>query len=200
MKKPIIAVDIDDVLTPHFQDLITWYNNEYDTHLTLINQHRMDPRPWGTESVPTAVKRVHRFFETTEFKNALPFQEAIKVLRRLSSTYDLVAITSRDEIIEKVTREWLDKHFTALFTAAHFTARYNLEGKSRSKIDVCLSIGAEFLIDDAMDVALEAAGKGIKVLLFGDYPWNQSEQLPQNVSRVSGWNEVERLLLPGGSS
>lgn len=188
--KPIIAIDIDEVLTPHFQDLIDWYNRKYKTKLTLKHNHPTDPRPWGTDDINVAIRRVHGYYETPQFLNSQPYEEAIRALRHLSRDYSLVVITARDTIIEKVTRDWLDEHFGELISEAHFTARYSLMGKVRTKVSVCLEIGAEYLIDDGLENVIEASAAGIKVLLYGDYPWNETKELPPNVTRVKDWQEV----------
>ena len=194
MSKPVIAVDIDEVLLPHFQDLITWYNKKHGTRLTLDHNHPTDPRPWGTDSVPEAVRRVQQFFETPIFKNAQPFADAVAVLKHLSQTYTLVVVSSRDVIIEQSTRKWLDTHFAGLFTDAQFTARYSLEGKSRSKVAVSQLLRAKYLIDDELTVASEAAKVGIRVLLFGSYPWNQADTLPGGVRRCVDWLAVQEYF------
>lgn len=188
--KPVIAVDIDEVLTPHFQSLIDWYNKKYKTKLTLAHNHPTDPRPWGTDDIHVAIKRVHGFFDTPDFLNSQPYEEAVEALSKLSQKYNLVVITARDTIIEKVTREWLDEHFTELIDEAHFTARFSLEGKSQTKTSVGLAINAQYLIDDALDHCEDAARTGIAALLFGDYPWNQADELPKGVTRVKNWQEV----------
>lgn len=188
--RPTIAVDIDEVLTPHFQDLISWYNKEYKTELTLAHNHPTDPKPWGTTDIEVAVKRVHQYYETPEFLNSKPYEEAVHALRELSHNYKIIVITARDNIIEKVTREWLADHFIELIAETHFTARYSLEGKSRTKASVCLEVGAKYLIDDGLENAIEASLQGVKVLLFGDYPWNQIHKMPKGVTRVKNWQEV----------
>ncbi|OGL37287.1 hypothetical protein A3B63_01695 [Candidatus Saccharibacteria bacterium RIFCSPLOWO2_01_FULL_49_22] len=188
--KPKIAVDIDEVLVPHFQDLIDWYNRKYGTKLTLTDNHPTDPEGWGTDDISEAIRRVHGFFETPEFLGLKPFKEPFAVLKELSDRYNLVVVTARDTVLEKITRDWLDEHFVDLFKEAHFTARFSLEGKSQTKTSVCLSIGAEYLVDDALDHCIDAAEHGIKALLFGDYPWNQASYLPPDVTRVKNWQEV----------
>lgn len=190
MKREIIAVDIDDVIVPHFQDLIIWYNQKYGTKLRLEHNQKGDPKPWGVETVDEAIKRVQGFFETPEFANPSPFKEAVEALRILSSDFILVAMTARDTLVERITQDWLDRHFSEIFKEAHFTARYNLEGKSRSKADVGLEIGAAYLIDDTPANVLEAARVGIKGLLFGNYPWNETVLLPKNVVRAKDWPAV----------
>jgi len=188
--KLVIAVDIDDVLTPHFQGLIDWYNHKYGTKLTLAHNHPTDPSPWGTDDITTAGKRVHAYLDTQEFLSSQPHEEAIRALRSLSNRYILVTITARDTIIEKVTRDWLNEHFKELIRDAHFTAGYSLEGKLKSKAVIGLAINAQYLIDDSLAHCKEAAKAGIKALLYGDYPWNQAKELPEGVTRVKNWQEV----------
>jgi uncharacterized HAD superfamily protein len=188
--KPVIAVDIDDVLVPHVQDLISWHNREYGTHMDLMHYHSRNPKDWGSDTIEEAIKRVQRFFTHPDFINAKPMGNAAEVLAKLSGSYKLIVITSRDNIIEGVTNEWLDRHFPQIFKEAHFTARFNLEGKSGKKSAVALSAKAEYLIDDTLENALEGAEAGVKILLFGDYPWNQIDKLPNGVTRVNNWQEV----------
>lgn len=192
--KPIIAVDIDDVLLPHFQDLINWYNRTYGTKVTLADNNGTDPRPWGTDTDEEAIRRVHHYFETAEFRDALPFTEAKEVLFRLSGHYRLIVISARDSLIEEMTRDWLKRHFSELVHDAHFTARYSLEGKKREKGDVCREVGAAYLIDDSLDNALSAAAAGVDTLLFGTYPWNEAATLPPKVIRCADWPAVEEYF------
>lgn len=188
--KEVIAVDIDDVLVPHVEDLVSWHNKKYGTHMDLEHYHSRDPKDWGAETIEEAIKRVHRFFTTPEFLDALPIDNAVEALQNLSKRYDLVVITARDGIIEKVTKEWLDNHFPEIFKEAHFTARFNLEGKSAKKSAVALNAKAKYLIDDTLENVIEAAEAGLEVLLFGSYPWNRLLKLPPHVTRVNNWQEV----------
>jgi len=194
MSKPVVAIDLDDVLTPHFEGLIQWYNAKYATNLTLEHNHPTDPTPWGTESVKEAVKRVHGYFDTENFKNEQPFEEVTRVLDQLSKNFDLVVITGRDHMIEDITSKWLKKHFPDIFNDVHFTAQYSLQGKSRSKKDVALSTNASYLIDDNLEAVIDANSVGIKGILFGNYPWNKSNKLPIGVVRCRDWLEVQGYL------
>jgi uncharacterized HAD superfamily protein len=189
-EKPIIAVDIDEVLMPHFQDLINYYNRLYGTRLTLADNHPKDTKGWGTDSREEAIKRVQKFFETDEFKNSQPFEEAMESIKKLAERFTLVIVTSRDGIIEETTRNWLDKHFPQLFHDAHFTGLYSLDGGAKSKAGVAKEIKADYMIDDSFDHISQAAEHGIKGLLFGEYPWNNYQELPNNVVRVKDWHEV----------
>lgn len=190
MSKPTIAVDIDEVLVPHSEHLINWYNQEYGTNLGLEDNHSPDPEVWGVKTKEEAIKRVQRYFSHPRWTEAQPLDESVAALRKLDQKYNLIVVTSRDTILEKVTRNWINQHFKEIFKAAHFVAEYNLEGKSRSKAAVCLSVGADYLIDDRLDIVKEASRVEISCILFGDYPWNQAEKLPSGVVRVKNWQEV----------
>ena len=90
MDKPIIAVDIDEVLIPHFQGLMSWYNNEYGTSLTMAHNHTTDPRPWGTDNDAEAIGRVQRYFETDNFRQEQPFEDSLLSLRTLTLLHNIV--------------------------------------------------------------------------------------------------------------
>jgi len=188
--KPIIAVDIDDVLVPHAANLLDWYNRKYGTNLTLAHNHSKDPGPWGTKTAEEAIKRVHEYIHSDALFTAQPVEESISALKELSEKYELMIITGRDTIIEEKTRRWITNHYPNLFKSIHFTAMYNLEGESRSKSDICQKTGAAYLIDDALDQAFEVPPTGVKVLLFGDYPWNETTKPLPGVIRVKDWQGV----------
>ena len=178
MAKPIIAVDIDEVLMPHFDSLIAWYNEQYDTSLTGYDNHPTDPGNWGTDDVSVAIKRVHKFYETDEYK----------------ASNELIVVTARDTIIEASTELWLEDHFQQIFSEIHFTNHFSLEGKRRDKSQVLKELGAEYFVDDSLENVFGAAELGIESILFGDFAWNQEEVLPSNVTRCKDWEAVRRYF------
>ncbi len=190
MTKPVIAIDVDDVLLPHFEGLVTWYNAEYGTNLTMANNHPVNITPWGADNIEEAVKRVHRYFETDAFKNEKPYEETGPALTELGENYELTIITGRDEAIEDITRDWLETYFPSVFKEVHFTSLYSLVGKSRSKAEVTALLSADYFIDDNLPAVTEVAASGVPSLLFGNYPWNEAENLPENVTRVADWAAV----------
>jgi 5'(3')-deoxyribonucleotidase len=192
--KPIIAVDCDDVLLLHFQNLIDWYNSRYGTKLELADNGNEDLDRWGAKSVDEAIRNVQAFFETDEFKKAEPMRDAKASLSRLKRYYDLIIVTARDTIIEATTRDWVNEHFMELFGDVHFAAKYSLEGKRRSKAKILRSTGAQYLIDDSLDNIEAAISEGLTAILFGNYPWNQVDTLPTGVIRCSDWQAVEEYF------
>ncbi|MFZ1812755.1 MAG: hypothetical protein WAU02_04570 [Candidatus Saccharimonadales bacterium] len=195
MGKPVVALDIDDTLFDHFADIALWYNATFGTKLTLANNHpnkESDLQHWGVSTVEEAVRRVHAFYETPEFIGAQPYQSALRVLPLVSNYYDIVVVTARDiDILEQFTHQWLNEHFAGLYREVHFTGQYNLTGKMRTKQEVLRLIGANYLIDDSLVNCLQAVEMGATGLLFGDYPWNQTERIPDGVIRVQDWDAVE---------
>lgn len=188
--KTVIAVDIDEVLMPHFQDLADWYNENYGTHLTLANNHPKNTEGWGTDSFEEAVRRVQKFLRSETFKNSQPFEEAKAAIRQLAKKYRMVVITSRDDLVRETTHLWLEKHFKDLFAETHFTAMYSLKGKAKHKADIAKEIGVNYLIDDSLEHIEKAVQVGITGLLFGDYPWQKVELIPKEVIRVKNWDAV----------
>lgn len=51
------------------------------------------------------------------------------------------------------------------------------------------------LVEDHLDHAAAVAAEGIDVVLFGLYPWNQAEKLPERVTRVPDWPTATELLI-----
>ena len=190
MKRLTIAVDVDDVLLPNFQALVGWHNRTYGTSLVLADNGSEDLTRWGADSPEEAIRRVQVFFDSDEFKAIRPFEDARRALAQLNERYDLMVLTARDTIIEATTREWISEHFADLFREVHFTAKYSLEGKRRQKADVLRETKASYLIDDALENIIPATDVGIRGLLYGDYPWNQTNSLSGGVTRVKDWAAV----------
>jgi uncharacterized HAD superfamily protein len=158
--------------------------------LTIADNHPTDPRPFGTDTIPAAIKRVQSYFKTEAFRCEQPFAEAIAVIQKLSQRYVMVVVTARDEIIEQATRDWLDRHFPSIFKAAYFTAHYSLTGQARRKADVLIEAGADYFIDDSLSHILDAAEAGFQCILFGNYPWTDSSKLPSNAKWCQDWAAV----------
>ncbi len=181
MPKPVVAVDIDEVLAP-------WMEHYLKHH----NLHRPNKLEWQdmTRENFIDVDLVDHFYEVTQHLHKVePLPEAKELLERLAEKYELVIVTSRREIFTEVTRNWIAKHFPEIFKDILIG---NLE---TPKSVLCKKAGAKVLIDDNLDFALECVERGIRVLLFGDYPWNKLPELPEGITRVKNWGEVLSELL-----
>lgn len=126
---------------------------------------------WGC-SKEECSERMDYFFESNYFKEEiLPVPDAFQVLKELQNDFELHIVTARQHKVEQITRDWIHKHFPNIFTAIHFGNHYSKDGKSRSKPEMCQSIGALLLIDDSPVYAAQCAQANIPCILFGEYAW-----------------------------
>jgi uncharacterized HAD superfamily protein len=188
-----IAFDFDDVIVETAPKTIKHYNQTYGTKVALNDFYSDDDAIWGA-NLKTAVKRVEAYHASDEFVNAPLLDGATQTLRKLHKHYGLHIVTGRDNHLRDATMKILDRDFSGIFDSVIFTGFFS--DKPRTKAKVCQQLGIDIFIDDHLHHATTVAATGIEVLLFGNYPWNQSEDLPPNIRRVQDWNEVSSILLP----
>ena len=195
-QQPTIAVDLDDVLFDFIGAFFRWHNQRYGTNLQA--QDMVFDRIWdvwgGTKE--EAAERVPSFFREVDLLRLEPIPGAVEALNKLKARYQLTVISARDTATSSVTRAWIDKYFPGIFDEVALGIA-NPIGHSRpmTKAEVCRRNGVSVLVDDQLVHAQECAEAGIRVLLFGDSPWNQSETLPPTVVRVEDWVAVCGVLL-----
>jgi len=193
MNKPIIAVDIDDVLADHIGAFIKWSNEKHNTNLTIEDYQENLSQMWKI-SAGEAEDRAHNFHSSTR-GGFNPKAGSKEVLNRLKTNYNLVIITARRQFIFKDTVEWINEYFEGVFTDIHFVpVRDNASYHNATKLTICHDIKAEYLIDDTPRHCFSVAEAGINALLFGDFNWSRHMELPDGVSRVKDWDEVERYF------
>lgn len=150
---------------------------------------------WGGND-KEAIEKVHDFFKSKHFEDIPLVPGALEGVRSLKERgFDLVVVTSRQLIIEKITREWIGRHFPDnTFQAVAFGNHWGLDGRKVGKAQLCKEMGASVLIDDSLAYTEEVASVGLKALLFdldGLYGWNRcNSKLAHGVTRVRGWEEV----------
>jgi len=197
VKKPIVAIDIDDVLADNAGGLVAWSNARWGMNLTMDDYDEHWGRMWRTDDPEVVERRALEYHDSGAFGQYAHFAEALPVLKRLAKRYRLVIVTSRRSILKPETQGWLDRHFAGVFREVHFAGIYDNKAQGRhaaTKTALCRKIGAAYLIDDQPKHCVDAAKAGITALLFGDYAWNRSEKLPEGVVRVRDWVSVEKVL------
>lgn len=193
MKNPqIIAVDIDEVLADFLSYFVYFHNLMYKTQAS-----KEDMKKYYLHEVFN-VEREEMSIRYLEFKSLHLLERlkpvegsktGIKKLIELGFVPHLV--TARPQVIEKETRKWLSIHFPRYNFPIHFA--HNLKGEFKKKSEICKEIGAETLIDDHIDNALDCAENGIMVFLM-DAPWNQAGSLPEDVVRVKSWMDIIKKI------
>ena len=190
--KPVVAIDCDDVIISTAPNIINHYNLTYGTNIELKDYYSNDEQLWGADR-NTFMARIHNYLSTPEYQSLKPFQDAIDTIHALSDSYELHVVTARPDLLAEITKLMLNEHFPDLFTSIVFTNHFT--NKNISKADVCSQLNASYLIDDHLHHAELAASSGLPVLLFGNYPWNQSTTLSDLITRVNDWQQVRDILL-----
>jgi uncharacterized HAD superfamily protein len=191
--KPVIAVDIDDVIYPLVPNLIEYLDTEHKVKLTDQDFKDYDlKKVWAGGPIEAA-----KIFEGYKEKSGVhiaPLTGAREALQRLSQNYDIIVLTSRDVSNSDRTNSWIAHHFPETFKDVHLLGNKHDSPTFREKSEVSRELGVFCLIDDNLRHVLETNTAGIKTILFGDYPWNQANELPSGVTRVKNWQEVLEYL------
>lgn len=183
--RPLLAIDLDDVLFDCDDALRRIIHNEFDgesSYMQFVTKH------------PHLKNDIFRFLYGSYHCGCTAIRGAFSTLLQLASNYRMIVITGRSESKRKQTEEWLDANFPKLFSAVYFTNVFLGESEEveRKKSDICTDAGVDVLIDDSIEEAVEVSSSGIQVLLF-DRPWNRSS-IPTTVYRVKDWNHVLNKL------
>lgn len=198
MKKPVIAVDIDDVLANEHLAIREFINEKYGVSHTP-EDYLVDGTYWGYwERVWGRDKEeghewFRSFIQSGAKAHQQPIDGAIDTINHLKKRYQLVVVTSRESSLVDITQAWLEDHFPSTFKGVEFVHVWSGDKKT-SKGIICKEIGANYLIDDSPEHCELAAEAGVTVLLFGEYGWTRSRDLPNSVVHVRDWRAVREYF------
>jgi 5'(3')-deoxyribonucleotidase len=199
MNKPILAIDIDDVLAANAAGFVKFSNERWGTNLRVEDYDEHWANVWKLDEEEVA-KRAIELHESGAIGEFDHFPDAVEVLRELASEFTIIAVTARRRMVEKETRVWIDKYFNGILEDIRFAGFYDDANvhvdikRSSTKTEILKSIEAKYFIDDQLKHCLSAAETGIDVILFGDYAWNQNDALPVNVTRCATWYDVREYF------
>ncbi|KAJ7124746.1 hypothetical protein C8R43DRAFT_1030621 [Mycena crocata] len=205
---PLIAVDLDDVLSQTNRMVAQWHNDKFGTQMdlsTFYYYYYWKNPLWGTpQETHTKVKE---FYSTDAIFQAVPVpgaREGIQALRDIG--YKLVIVTARTSDVADATWEWVEKYFPGAFSHLLFTGQFKDAHKlhhnevltNLTKSQICADLKAQVLIDDSSENAIECstASPPTRVLLFGDYEWNKRMSGPGD--GADGMSFDRRLAAGGG--
>ena len=192
LTKPIIAVDIDDVIAANAHAFVEYSNQKYGTHLTIDDYQDHWGEMWKVNHDETE-RRAVEYHESAHIATYSIIEGANETLRRLKKRFKIVVLTTRRNSINQLTKEWIDKYYPTIFDEVIFSGFFDSPTKESitlTKGELVRDIGADYIIDDQIKHVQSAAKIGIKGLLFGNYAWNKTDVLPENVTRVRNWEEV----------
>lgn len=194
MSKEVVATDIDEVLFPFVREFRAWHNQEYGTCLSTNDFVSYEFSGVLDVSVQETIHRVHTFLDAEHSHVAVsPLEEAQEAITKMSEHYNIVAVTARHPQFEAQTTEYLLHHFGDIITDVTLLGRLDRDtaiGVLRTKAEVCHELGAIALVDDSIMHVTDCAEAGIQGVLFGNYPWNQTDELPNGVVRYENWGGV----------
>ena len=194
-----IAVDLDGPLANMTSALNNYYNKIFGTDFKLEDYKFHDLEKIWLCSKERAVRIVEGFYKSLDFLKLMPMSGSREGILELSKKYELFVLTARPESTRTRTEDFLRRNFGPRIKVI-YTGQYKAAASDIDKGGICITEGANVLIEDCLETALSAAGKGLEVFLF-DSPWNQLNgdyvSVPAGFSRITGgWKEiVERLLV-----
>jgi uncharacterized HAD superfamily protein len=188
--KPVIAVDIDEVLFPLAPTFLKYYNQQTNTSYGVEDMTSYYMEEVSGEPREVVLEKLKAYLDSEYHTGAKPISGAIEAISRLRKNYSLVIVTARAPFFEGHTQKFLHEHFSGLYDGFYNIHQSDIEHKHLSKAQACKEIGAVALIDDHLNYVLDAAQNGVSCLLFGNYAWNQTDKLPDKVTRVKNWREV----------
>lgn len=197
-KRPLIAVDIDDVLGDELE-AIRQFANSHKGFTHTPEDYRVEGDYWGYWFSVWGVdaeegRQIYDTYVAAGLKNDhTPLKGAIEAIVALKKNYDIVVITARGEQHVEPTVTWLKKHFKDAFKGVEFMPLWG-DRMVITKAQIAQHHGATYLIDDNYEHCLRATEAGIETLLFGDYGWNRSFETVSGMTRVADWSAVRKYF------
>ena len=189
MNKPIIGIDLDGVICrPPLGFNLSIGRGPY--------RSRIDEDCLST--VATSTYMAHRsplmvVLAKLKYLGRSPLPDAYPALLAIKEHRDLVLITSRTGLVQRLVESWLDRNrMLELFQAVH-TNHTGLPSPE-FKWHVVSKQGIREFVDDDGRVADLLARKGLKRVYLRDWPRNRGYQYSDNVVRVGSLAEVAEHL------
>ena len=189
MNKLVLMVDLDDVFWEFNDAYRRWHNKKYGTDFRYEDLYTFDmPELYGVSKAQNSCN-VHDFI-THSHHTVLPYIAMLDILPILTNYFQLQVATSRHENIHQFTIDAVERYAPDTFAAYHFTDGFGCVGTDAvwTKLEVCQSVDALALIEDAPKHALMVAQGGIPVFL-PDKPWNQAVAHP-NIQRYYNHSQL----------
>lgn len=135
-QRPILGIDMDDVIADTYQQILDWYERDFGI--------RLEKEDLGGKLVREAFPKEHAeqvyqyFFEPKFFREIQPIPGAIEGVRALQEDFDVFIVTAAQQFPQSLTEknEWLDE-FMPFVNWSHrvFCGHKHF-------------LGADYLIDD----------------------------------------------------
>jgi uncharacterized HAD superfamily protein len=191
-----IGVDIDDTSTELASGIHPWVIQEYELHPSIDPFTTYDfTEGWGC-SRQESIDYSFAFYRSQAHMNLPPVKGAVKAITALAQNHPVYAITARPIQVQEETLALLAKHYPpGTFAGVYFTGQFIDDGtKVLSKLDICRKFGIQVMVEDSLRHAMQLAPNGVATALL-DYPWNQTDDLPENAVRFTNWEDIYEWIL-----
>ncbi len=169
MGKPIIAIDIDDVIAANAKGFVEYSNRCYGTKLTVEDYDDRWALVWQVEH-DEAERRAVEYHASGHIGTYDYIDGAYAVLKKLSESFKLIVITARRNTVSQLTHDWIDKYYPSIFEDIIFAGFFDTatpESLKMTKAELAKKHLADYLVDDQLKHCLAASEIGITALLFG---------------------------------
>lgn len=196
--RPLIAIDIDDVVSDSLEATRAWANAR--AGLDLQPEHysveedywHYYNRIWLTHGAGDVLNYNDFLDGMVEDQAHIPLLAGAEyAIKQLSNQYDIVFLTARPSYLETSTRQWLTQVFGPDVPVYFSNNPFN-ETAGKTKGEMCKELGAWLLIDDNADNCRSVLEQGLEAMLFGTYGWQRD--IPQGVTKCADWPEVVEYL------
>jgi len=193
MSKPVIAIDVDDVLSASAEGFAAFSNKRWNAGVTADDYDEDWAKFWKVP-LEVALKRREEAHSSGIFGEYAAVDKAFEALARLKADFELIVVTSRQVKLKPQTDAWIAKTFPGIFSAVHYAGIWDTDDVKTAlrqhKAGLCKELGADYLIDDQLKHCIGAAECGMKALLFGNYKWNRVDTLHERITEVHTWDQV----------
>ncbi len=199
MSRPVIAVDIDDVLVQRVYPVMAFLNTRYGTSFDVADMRAESFFRFVCEcfadraSAEGLSALIGSYLSSDAYRAQQPIDGAQAALAQLSERYSVWALSTRPESQHPMTYDWLSEHFSGVFQSIALIneGRFGFnDTKGISKVSFCVENDIGLLIDDRLAACREMSKESLSAVLFGSYPWNRAAQLPDGVTRCGDWATV----------
>ena len=202
MKRPVVAIDIDDVIAESTESLRRRVNEHTGINLSS-EDYKIEASYWGyyegvwrTHGVSHLVDMETLNQQMQSNQSHVPLMPGAEfAINELRKKFDIVLITARDPRWERATREWLKDQFGEHEPELYFSEMHRSPAGTKTKGEICREIGAGWMIDDNPGFCQTVLDNGVKAILFGEYGWHIN--VPKEVIRCKDWQAVLEYFAHG---
>jgi len=194
MKTPVIAVDIDDTIVESL-DAIRQKANEYSgTNLSLEDYNTKGEywgyyeKIWEQHGMADELDIMQICEDLHDNQSNIPLLPGAEfAVHELSKRFVIILITARDPKWESATTEWLKDQFGSIAPRVYFSQSHQ-DISRKNKGQICIELGAQWLIDDNVQHCITAMDEGVEAILYGEYGWQSN--VPTELTKCKDWQSV----------